>query len=81
VIDGGERIDLAPQGSVGLAGDSGWEYVAATVPVATVKRVADAKRVRIKALRLELELSESQRHAVGTFVDRVLSDNPAQIAR
>lgn len=80
MLDGGEKIDLAPQGMVGL--DNGVPtYLPAPLPVATLKRMADAKRIRINALGLEFELSESERQAVRAFVDRVLSDNPGQFSR
>lgn len=81
MLDGGEKIDLTPRGVVGLVSGSVSDYLPAPISIADLRQMAEAKRVRIHALGIELELSESQREAVGVFLNRVLSDNPAQFGR
>lgn len=78
VLNDRERIDLAPEGLTGLVGGGVSDYVPARVPLPTLKQIAAAKSVRVNALGLEFELTDSQRQAVRTFVDRILSDDPAQ---
>ncbi len=78
VLNDRERIALAPEGLTGLVGGGLSDYVPARVPLPTLKQIAAAKSVRVKALGLEFELTDSQRQAVRTFVDRILSDDPAQ---
>jgi hypothetical protein len=79
VIDG-VSFDLAPAGAVGL-GDGGLNYVWVPVPLSTLKQIASARRVTINALGIELELTDSQRQAVGAFLERILSANPGQFKR
>ena len=53
----------------------------ATIPLQTLKQIANAKRITGNALRFEFELTESQRRAIGVFLERALSGNPAQQPR
>lgn len=80
VLDDRERIEPAAKGIGGLD-TGGIDYVSANVPVAILTRIAQAKRVTGNALGLEFELTESQRRAVRAFLERVLSDNPAQFSK
>jgi hypothetical protein len=80
VVVDGERLQLEPAGSVGL-GDGGLDYVWVPVSISMLRQMAQARRVSINALGLDLELIEPQRAAVGQFLDRVLSDNPGQFKR
>ena len=61
--------------------DAAMTAVRATVPLQTVKQIANSKRVTGNALRFEFELTESQRRAIGPFLERALSDNPARQPR
>lgn len=79
VLDDREKIELVPPGMTGLVGGGLSDYLPAPLSVDTLNRVAAAERVRIRALGLEFELTGSQRRAVRTFLERVLSDNPAQL--
>jgi hypothetical protein len=78
VLDDREKIDLAPRGMTGLVGGGVSDYLPAPLAIDTLKQIATAKRARIYALGLEFELTDAQRQAVRAFLDRVLSDNPAQ---
>ena len=57
------------------------DFLKVPVPIGMLAQIAGAKRVRIDALGVELELTESQRAAVGLFLKRILSDNPGSVAR
>ena len=73
-------VGLAPAGTFGVT-DGGLDYVWVPVPISMLRRIAAAKRVTINALGIELELTDSQRKAVGRFLERILSDNPGQSKR
>lgn len=82
LLDDRERIDLAAQaGPYGLISGSPSDYLSATVPVETVRRMARSTRVTGNALGFEFELNASQRHALGAFLERALSANPIGLPR
>jgi hypothetical protein len=81
ILDDGEVIDLLPVGVMSFSEGGGMDYVTGRVPIDLLRRIARAKRVRIKALGLEFELLPSQREAVGTYLERVLSDNPGNFRK
>jgi hypothetical protein len=73
-------VELAPPGTFGMT-DGGLDYVWVPIPIPTLRRIEYAKRVTINALGIELELTDSQRKAVGAYLERILSDNPGQFKR
>jgi hypothetical protein len=79
-IDDGAPVDLV-QGTVGLSSGGQSDFLQAPVSTGMLRRIAAAKRVRINALGVELELTKSQRAAVGLFLTRILSDNPGAFSR
>jgi hypothetical protein len=79
VIDGAS-VDLPPLATAGV-GDGGFDYIWVPLSVSILKQIADARRVTINALRLDLELTDSQRTAIGVYLERILSDNPGQFKR
>jgi hypothetical protein len=83
VLDNHDKIDLGAHAfALGRTGEySTMTGARATIPVQTLKQIANAKRIAGNALRFEFELTESQRRAIGTFLERALSANPAQQPR
>jgi len=81
LLDDRDRIDLTPKSFVGLISGDAWNYLPTNVPVTTLTQIAQAKRVTGNALGVEFELTESQVRAIHAFLDRVLSDNPAQFGK
>ena len=80
VLDDNDKIDLGSHGvSLGRTREnSSLTGVRATIPLQTLKQIANAKRVTGNALRFEFELTESQRGAIGRFLERAVSDDPAR---
>lgn len=82
VLDDDHKIDLGSQGrAFGLISGTPSDYLTATLPVQTLKQMAHSKRVAGHALGFEFELNESQRRALGAFLERALSENPARLPR
>ena len=77
-IEDEDRVPLLPAGVAGLITGGVSDYAAGQVALAQLERMTKARRVRIFALGLELELTDSQREAVGAFLNRVRSDDPAR---
>jgi hypothetical protein len=76
------RIDLGSQGrAFGLISGTPSDYLSEPISIDTLRQIAGAHRITGNALGLDFELSESQRRALGAFLERVLSDNPAQQLR
>ena len=70
VLDDRERIELsAPDGI--LTSGTPLDYVRATLPVETLRQLARARRISGRALGVSFELSDSQRRAITSFVQRV----------
>ena len=76
LLDGREKLDLVPRGAFTLSSGTVSDYLSATVPLALVKRLANAKRVTGSALGFDFEITASQRQAVRAFIERILSDDP-----
>lgn len=74
--DGG-KVDLASGAGPGFQNGGGADYLAASIPVETLKRIAAASRITGNALGFAFELTPSQRQALRTFVARALSADPA----
>jgi hypothetical protein len=72
VLDDREKIELAPPGMVALSTGTVSDYVPATISVATLARIARAKRVNGNALGWEFELTGSQHKAIFAFLERIL---------
>jgi len=51
------------------------------ITIETLKDIAGAQRIAGNALGFDFELNRAQRRAIRTFLDRVLSGNPAQQPR
>jgi hypothetical protein len=81
VLDGDQRINLAPKTVFGLSTGAVSDYLPATISIGTLKQMAEARRVAGNALGFEFELTESQRLAIRAFVERALSDDPAGLKR
>jgi len=80
LLDDNDKIDLGSHGvTLGRTGEnSSMTGVRATIPLQTLKQIANSKRVTGNALRFEFELTESQRGAIGRFLERAVSDDPAR---
>ena len=81
VLDEGAKIDLLPPGLFALSTGTVSDYLSVKVSIVGLRHIAAARRVRGNALGVDFEFTESQRQAVRAFLDRVLSDNPAQLSK
>jgi hypothetical protein len=81
VLNGRDRLEMAPPGMVSLVTGSVSDYLPVTISVETLGQLARAKHIEGNALGLEFALTDFQRHAIRTFYERVLSDNPARFSQ
>ena len=82
LLDESQRVDLGSRAKAfGLISGTPSDYLSEPISIDTLRQIAGAHRITGSALGLDFELSESQRLALGAFLERVLSDNPAQQPR
>ena len=82
LLDGEHRVDLAPAGRTpGLISGTPSDYVSHLIPLETLRQIARAKQVSGNALGFEFELTEPQRAAIATFLERVLTEPAADRIR
>lgn len=77
LLDDGHKVDLGSS-SGGLVSGTPSDYLSNVITIGTFKEMLAARRITGVALGFEFELRESQRRALGRFLERVLSDNPLQ---
>jgi hypothetical protein len=75
LLDDAQRVDLGTT-SAGLISGTPSDYISNVITIGTFKEMLAARRITGVALGFEFELRESQRRALGTFLERILSDNP-----
>ncbi len=79
LLDGEDRIDLDAKTPVlGMNANSGIDFVTATMSTRTLEQIANARRVTGSVLGLQVEVTDAQREALRTFLERVTSRDPAR---
>ena len=79
VIDNKKKLDLgSPRGLISSAPS---DYLSQMISIEVVRELATARRIEGNALGFPFELSDSQRRAIGMFLDRIASENPTGLPK